>query len=167
MTTPWQKTSFGGPMQGKEVSADVAARIINKSENPLMIVGPEIADLGEAMEKVLKLSEKGIPIIATAHALKYLTGKHDVSWMGLVEITDLLRDPEWKGINGRPHDLAIFIGIRYGLLSQMLSTLKNFTDITTVNLSRYFQPNASFSFPNITDDIWLEYLDELCEKLEG
>lgn len=167
MTTAWQKTTPAGPLQGKAISPDVAARMINRTENPLIVVGAEMADYSRnVVDKILELADKGMPVIATAHAQKYFAGKKNVTLMGLVEITNLLRDPEWNGMNGKQHDFVIFLGIRYGLLSQMLATLKNFTDITTMNISRYFQPNASFSFPNITEDIWLEYLDELIKKMQ-
>lgn len=161
-------TSNTASRKAISVSSDVAARIIKKSKRPLLVVGASISKNVELIDKLVRISNTGAPIAATSTSSKYFADKKkEVFSIGLVDIVNLLKDAEWKGLDGRGnYDLVIFIGIEYWLLSQMASTLKNFSEIATLNLSRYYQPNAAFSFPNITEDLCAEYLDEICEKLE-
>jgi acetyl-CoA decarbonylase/synthase complex subunit epsilon len=87
--------------------------------------------------------------------------------MGLVEITDRLRDSGWSLDGKGPPDLVIFAGITYRLESQMLSTLKHFaTHLKTVSLDRYYQPNADFSFLNLDQKVWVENLDKVLQVLK-
>lgn len=149
------------------VTPDVAARIIKKSKRPLLVVGAAISKNIELVDKLARISNAGVPVAATSSSSKYFTDEKKCHAIGLADLVNLLTDHEWKGLDGKGnYDLVIFIGIEYWLLSQMMSTLKNFSDAATLNLSRYYQPNATFSFPNITDDIWAAYLDEVCERLE-
>ncbi|MEE8168143.1 MAG: CO dehydrogenase/acetyl-CoA synthase complex subunit epsilon [Candidatus Hydrothermarchaeales archaeon] len=167
--TSWQVSNVPGPKLGRAVTPDVAARIIDKAENPLLVVGANITELDSLLELVIRLSKTGITLTATSNSVKHFRErKVDVEALGLSELTNLLRDEEWKGFNGKGnYDLVIFLGIEYWLLSQMANTLKNFTDIETLTLTRYYQPNATFSFPNLSDDIWIEYLNKVCKKLES
>lgn len=164
---PWKTAAQTGPKWGIAVSPETMTRIIKDAENPLIIVGGDVDALnGKLLDFVKKLSKiRNIPIVATAHSItKFLDGKVDATLMGLVEVTNLLLDPNW-GIKGTPHDLVIFVGIEYALTNQMLNSLKNFSEIKTASLSKYYQPNASVSFANLTDDIWEDYLEKICEKV--
>jgi len=38
--------------------------------------------------------------------------------------------------------------------------------LKTITLCRFFHPNAYMSFPNMKDDEWRRYLDELIEDLK-
>ncbi|MFQ6136920.1 MAG: CO dehydrogenase/acetyl-CoA synthase complex subunit epsilon [Candidatus Hydrothermarchaeales archaeon] len=164
---PWQPTAQTGPKWGVAVSPETMAKIISDAENPIIIVGGEINALdGKLLDFVIRLSKiENIPIVATAHSIRsFVERKVDATLMGLVEVTNLLLDPVW-GLKGEPHDLAIFVGIQYALNNQVFNTLKNFSEIKTMNLSKYYQPNAGVSFANLTDDIWEDYLEKICEKV--
>lgn len=166
---PWQTSNIPGPRMGISVNADVAHRIIARSKRPLIVVGAELLDEGdEALEKVLRLARLGIPVAATAHSAKRFGEKgQKVVQMGITDLTDRLKDETWEGCDGKGnYDLVIFLGIEYWLLSQMAATLKHFSKIETVNISRYYQPNTTYSFPNLREDLWLGYMEELCKRCE-
>ena len=168
--TPWVRTQTGGTTKAVPVMPDAASRIINNSKSPVIAVGAAINDIAdELLDRVIKLHEKGIPVAATAHSVGFFKekGVTDVYEIGIVELTNILTDPEWEGVdgNGLP-DLVIVIGINLDLTNQTFQTLKNFTDIPSLSISRYFMANANYSFPNIDDEIWLSYLDELVEKVK-
>lgn len=169
--TSWVKTHHAGPSQGRPVEPDAAARIIKKAKKPVLIIGARIADLdGMPLERALRLAEAlNMPIVATAHSGKFLAerGFENYVEMGVVEITNVATDEEWQGIEGygRP-DLVIVLGVHLDLMNATFQSLKNFSDIQTLCISRYFMVNATYSFPNLDDELWLQCLDELCEKVE-
>ena len=59
----------------------------------------------------------------------------------------------------------MYVGIEYSLTNMMLNSLKNFSEIKTASLSRYYQPNASVSLANLSDEIWAESLEKISEKV--
>lgn len=146
------------------VTPETAAKIINGASNPLVVCGAEVLKSREALESITKLASLGIPLIATAHTLKSFEAVKDIAAMSVVELTNLLNDSSW-GANGKPHDLVVFVGIHYYLLSQMLSSLKNFSNAKTLSLSRFYQTNAHFSFASLTEEQWPRYLSKAVEKV--
>ncbi len=167
----WVKTQWAGPKQARAVLPDAAARMIKNAKKPVLIIGARIQDLnGALLERAIRLANaRNMPIVATAHSGKFLAerGFKNYVEMGVVEITNVSTDEEWKGVNGtgKP-DLVIVFGAHLDLMNATFQTLKNFTDIASLSISRYFMVNATYSFPNIDNEIWLRYLDELCEKCE-
>jgi len=172
--TPWEIGNIFGPKTAMASKGEVVGRLIKAAKRPLIVVGAKILEeeLGgkSLLSYVVELSKKsgGIPVVATAHTLKPLleSGLQPAAAMGMVEITDRLRDRNWSLDGKGPHDLAIFVGITYQLQSQMLSTLKHFaTHLKTVSLDRYYHPNADFSFPNLDEKIWIQDLDKVLGTL--
>jgi acetyl-CoA decarbonylase/synthase complex subunit epsilon len=105
-----------------------------------------------------------IPVVTAGHAFKsFLDDGFETEAMGIIEIVNLLKDPEWKGLKGKgQHDLVIFIGVTYYIASQGLSTLKHFAPhLKTVAICKSFHPNADVSFPNRDSKKWLKSLEEL------
>ena len=170
---PWETGNVFGPKTAMPIKGEVVGRLTKAAKRPLLIVGAKILEEelnGKPMlNYVAELSKTArIPLIATAHTQKPLsnTGVQAVT-MGLVEITDRLRDSTWSLDGKGPHDLVIFAGITYRLQSQMLSTLKHFAaHLKTVSLDRYYQPNADFSFPNLDQKVWVENLDKVLQGLK-
>ena len=161
---PWQPTVIAGPKQGLLVTPEIAEMMLDKAKRPLMIMGPLINN-STPQALAIKITEKyNIPIVSTGDAFKSLkkAGVKSKSY-GVVEIVNLLQDPDWKGIDGKGHyDLVIFIGVIYYLGSQGLSTLKHFAPhLKTLTLCKYFHSNADASFPNLKDKEWLKYLEKL------
>jgi acetyl-CoA decarbonylase/synthase complex subunit epsilon len=171
--TPWEIGNIFGPKTAMAPKGEVVGRLMKAAKRPLIIAGAEILeerlDGKSLLSCVVELSKAGgIPVVATAHTLKPLleSGLQPAATMGIVEITDRLRDRNWSLDGKGPHDLAIFVGITYQLQSQMLSTLKHFaTHLKTVSLDRYYHPNADFSFPNLDEKTWIQNLDKVLGAL--
>lgn len=163
---PWQPTVIAGPKQALLVTPETAEMMLQKAKRPLMVIGPLIND-SPVQVLATQIAEKwNIPIVSTGDAFKSLNeaGVSSKSY-GVVEIVNLLKDQNWKGINGEgSHDLVIFIGVIYYIGSQGLSTLKHFAPhLKTLTICKFFHSNADASFPNMKDEEWLKYLKKLTE----
>ncbi len=163
---PWQPTVIAGPKQALLVTPETAEMMLQKAKRPLMVIGPLIND-SPVQTLATQIAEKwNIPIVSTGDAFKSLNeaGVSSKSY-GVVEIVNLLKDQDWKGINGEGnHDLVIFIGVIYYIGSQGLSTLKHFAPhLKTLTICKFFHSNADASFPNMKDEEWLKYLKKLTE----
>lgn len=167
--TSWRPGQDHGSKRAWPVNPDVASRIIKKAERPVLVVGAALQEVDGLIDRAVRISKTGIPIIATGHSIKFFAERGiEATYIGVVEITNMLADPEWKGFDGKGKpDLVIILGVNLDLTNQTFSTLKSFTDIPGLSISRYFMANATYSFPNLDNETWLEYLDELCEKLES
>ena len=165
--TSWRLTMEAGPTKAKPVSADAAARIIKQATKPALAIGARITEHERLIEFVERLSRAGITIIATAHAIKYTSERGIPAYKaGVVEATNLLTKEDWEGFDGKGKpDLLIVFGINLDLENQTFQTLKNFSDVKTLSIDRYFMINATYSFPNLTEEAWIAQLDELCQKL--
>ncbi|MDI6724604.1 MAG: CO dehydrogenase/acetyl-CoA synthase complex subunit epsilon [Methanobacterium sp.] len=163
---PWQPTVIAGPKQALLVTPETAQMMLQKAKRPLMIIGPLIND-SPVQALATKIAEKwNIPIVSTGDAFKSLNEAGISSKpYGVVEIVNLLKDPEWKGINDEgQHDLVVFIGVIYYVGSQGLSTLKHFAPhLKTLTICKFFHSNADASFPNMKDEEWIKYLEKLAE----
>ncbi len=163
---PWQPTVIAGPKQALLVTPETAEMMLKKAKRPLMIIGPLIKD-SPVFALTAQIAEKwNIPIVSTGDAFKALNEANIESRSyGVVEIVNLLKDPEWKGINGEgQHDLVLFIGVIYYIASQGLSTLKHFAPhLKTLTICKFFHSNADASFPNMNDEEWIRYLEKLAE----
>jgi acetyl-CoA decarbonylase/synthase complex subunit epsilon len=89
--------------------------------------------------------------------------------MSAMEIGSRLNDPEWKGLDGKgPYDLALFMGLPYYMEFVILAGLKHFsTNLKTVSLDRFYNPHASWSFPNLSVKDWSESLKVMLSKFGG
>jgi acetyl-CoA decarbonylase/synthase complex subunit epsilon len=161
---PWQPTVIAGPKQALLVTPETAKMMLKKAKRPLLVLGP-LAKEEPLISHSIDIAEKwDLPIVTTADTFKvYFDRGVETKAYGVVEILNLLKDPEWKGINGkRQHDLVIFIGGIYYMASQGLSTLKHFAPhLKTLTLCKYFHSNADASFPNMKDGEWSIYLEKM------
>ncbi len=163
---PWQPTVIAGPKQALLVTPETAEMMLKKAKRPLIVMGPLVKD-SPVMSLAVQIAEKwNIPIVSTADMFKTLN-EADVESKsyGVVEIVNLLKDPDWEGINGEgQHDLVLFIGVIYYIGSQGLSTLKHFAPhLKTLTLCKFFHSNADASFPNMEDEEWIRYLEKLAK----
>lgn len=167
-TDSWQTAEIGGPKKASVITKpEVAEAMIKRAKHPVLIIGHLAAEIDLDNKKVidylLELAKKGsIPIIATAHTNQHLVkrGYHKAGVLPAVELGHRLCDPSWKGIDDKgPYDVAIFAGLPYYMEWTILSGLKNFAPhIKTITLDNTYQPNASWSFSNISVKDWLENL---------
>jgi acetyl-CoA decarbonylase/synthase complex subunit epsilon len=89
--------------------------------------------------------------------------------MPAVDIANRLVDPAWKGLDGHgQYDLAIFTGIPYYLEWLLLSGLKHFApSLKTISMDRFYHPQASWSFGNVSLKDWNSYLQTIATQLEA
>ncbi len=170
-TTPWQKAEIPGPKSGLPLHRpENLISLLNNSKNPLLIIGHRAAeiDLGnrKLIDYLLDLARgRTISVIATAHTIKELInrGFHEASSMPLMDIANRLRDNEWRGLNGTgAYDLVLFSGFPYYMAWLVFSGLKHMSpQLKTISLDGQFQPNASFSIPNISPSELQEFFEKL------
>ena len=173
---PWQTAEIPGPKKALVITKPrIVTAMIKRAKRPILIVGHEAAEikLGEEtlIDYLIRLARKAdIPVVATAHVVKEFVerGFQPEAWMPLVDIANRLRDPEWRGLDGEAqYDLALFVGIQYYMEWVILSGLKHFSyNLKTISLDRYYQPHASWSFPNISLDEWEENLKMIEKEIE-
>ena len=173
---PWQTAEIAGPKKASVISRpDVADAIIKRAKHPVLIIGHLAAEIDlddkKMIDYLLELAQKGnVPVIATAHTNRELLkrGYTKAGILPAVEVGHRLCDPDWKGIDGKePYDLAIFAGLPYYMEWTILSGLKHFAPyLKTMTLDNTYQPNASWSFSNISVKDWVENLKVIIGNIE-
>lgn len=173
----WQLAEIPGPKRALVFAKpEAVTTMIKRAKRPILVVGHNIIndEVGEeAINLVISIANTtNIPMVATAHMISefYKRGVCPTSWMSLVDFTNRLQDPNWKGLDGGGnYDLALFVGIPYPLGWLILSSLKHFSssDLTTANLDRFYQPNATCSFSNLPVEKWIENLRTIANALQG
>jgi acetyl-CoA decarbonylase/synthase complex subunit epsilon len=150
------------------VKPNAMATLAKRAENPVLITGGRLLDDVKLVEYVLKIHDKGIPVIATGASSKPLINRGvDVQSVvfTLHHVSQYMLDDEWKGFDGERYDVVLYLGIEPYLLSRMLSALKHFSKITTLNIDRFYQPHASFSFPNLIEEEHYSMIEEFINEL--
>ncbi len=162
---PYQKGLDYGLVTGTAVEDPTTlANIVKDAKRTLMVIGSKARDfeIGDKKQvdvliEVQKKLDAHVVVTGDIHkALKEKGFPEDkMTIMNIMNLTDRLKDPEWKGLDGNgPYDVVIFAGHLVFHLSQMLSTLINFAynrPMKTVSLDYYHQPNARFSLANLDD----------------
>ena len=174
---PWQIAEIPGPKKAAVISKpEVIDAMIKRSKHPVMIVGHLAAEIALDDKKMIDYlidlgKTRNIPIIATGDTNRALLnrGYTQATIMPAVEAGHRLSDREWKGLDGKgPYDLAIFAGLPYYMEWTILSGLKHFApQVKTLSLDNAYQPNASYSFTNISTREWLENLKAIIVHQEG
>jgi acetyl-CoA decarbonylase/synthase complex subunit epsilon len=171
----WQKAEVGGPKKALLITKPaVVVTMIKKAKRPILVVGSgvleKVTDDKALIDLIIQLAQKGkIPVVATAHIVGEFLKRNfkPTSWMPSVDIANRLIDREWLGLDGKgQYDLALFIELPYYMEWILLNTLKHFApSIKTVSLDKTYQPNASWSFSNLTVEDWVQNLEEIISKL--
>ncbi|HOI40708.1 MAG: CO dehydrogenase/acetyl-CoA synthase complex subunit epsilon [Veillonellaceae bacterium] len=161
---PYQPTVIAGPKQALLVTPETAELMIKNSKRPLFILGPLVKE-EPLLSFATNIAEKwNLPVVTTADAYKPFNDKGlNPKSYGVVEIVNLLKDPEWKGLDGKgSYDLVIFLGCIYYIGSQGLSTLKHYAPhLKTLTICKFFHSNADASFPNMKDEEWFKFLGKM------
>jgi acetyl-CoA decarbonylase/synthase complex subunit epsilon len=174
---PWQKAEIAGPKKALLVSKpEVVVAMVKRAKRPILVVGhlaaEDYSDNVKMIDYAIRLSKAaGIPVVATAHMINEFLKRdfQPATWMPAMDIGNRLQDAEWKGLDGKgPYDLALFMGLPYYMQFVILSALKHFsTNLKTISLDRFYNPHASWSFPNLSVKDWNENLDVIVNKLGG
>jgi len=174
---PWQKAEIAGPKRALLIlKPEVVVAMIKKAKRPIFIVGHHAAegysDDVKMIDYAIRLSKAaGIPIVATAHTVSEFIKRdfRSAAFMPAMDIGSRLGDPEWKGLDGKgPYDLALFMGLPYYMQFVILAGLKHFsTNLKTISLDRFYNPHATWSFPNLPVKDWNESFEIMLSKLGG
>ncbi len=176
MARPYQKANIPGPEMGTTVyDPKVMANLLKTDKRKVIIIGAESINWELDGKKVadyyIDIANKlDCQVISTGHVYKYLKDKikkDKLRDMSLINITGRLVDKDWKGIDGKgQYNMAIFGGHLVYYVSQTMSRIKNFSNwVRTIDLDKFSHPNARFSLPNISDEDWKRFLEELIELL--
>ncbi|WP_292487233.1 CO dehydrogenase/acetyl-CoA synthase complex subunit epsilon [Methanohalobium sp.] len=157
-----------GTKNAKPVQPKVAAKTISKAKRPLMVVGADLLKNKEVLDRAVTIAKTaGIPVAATGHSIKELVDKGvSAKYINIHSLGLYLCDPNWEGLDGNGcYDMAIILGHKKYYINQVLSGLKNFTNLKTISIDKHYLQNATMSFGNLSDEKHLEALDELIENL--
>jgi acetyl-CoA decarbonylase/synthase complex subunit epsilon len=179
-TSSWQTAEIPGPKKAFVITKPkIVSSLIKRSEKPLLVVGHESLEEVQGnriMDYIISIAKAGeISLIATSHIIGKFKeeGFNAAVSMSLIEIGERLTDPNWKGVKGRgQYDLVLMVGFPYYMSWLVLSALKNFAFygdkyLKTISLDRYYQPNATWSLPNLSKGDWKETLLNIISELEG
>lgn len=172
---PWQTAEIAGPKKALVITKpEVAAAMIKRAKRPILIVGhlstKTDSDTGKMIDYTIRLNKAtGIPVVATAHTIREFVkqGFQPAAQMSAMDIGNRLKDPTWNGLDGKgPYDVALFMGLPYYMEFVILSGLKHFsTNLKTISLDRYYNPHASWSFPNLKVEEWTQSFETIINKL--
>lgn len=171
-----QTAEVAGPKKALVVpKPEVVAAMVKRSRRPLLVVGSEAKKTqtkdGDLIDTATRLHRKGkVTIVATGHLISEFRNRkvEGVNSMPLMNLGDRLKDPDWRGFDGGgQYDLVLFAGLRYYLEWLVLNGLKHFaTGLTTISLDASYQPNASWSLGNMSEEEWKEALDKIVSMVE-
>ena len=173
---PWQTAEIAGPNKAKVIAKpEVAAAMIKRAKRPILVVGylstKTDKDTGKMIEYAIRLNKAtGVPIVATAHTIKEFVkqGFNDATQMNAMDIGNRLKDPNWEGLDGKgSYDVALFMGWPYYMEFVIMSGLKHFSKLRTITLDRYYNPHASWSFPNLKVEEWNQSFETIIKTLGG
>ncbi|MGD8545273.1 MAG: CO dehydrogenase/acetyl-CoA synthase complex subunit epsilon [Candidatus Bathyarchaeota archaeon] len=174
---PWQKAEIAGPKKALLIlKPEVVVAMIKRAERPILIIGhhaiEDYSDDVKMIDYTIRISQNtGIPVVATAHTTKELLKRKFTPAVSMpaMDIGDRLTDPKWKGLDGKgPYDLALFTCLPYYMEFVILAGLKHFSiNLKTISLDRFYNPHATWSFPNLSIKDWNESMNLIVNKLGG
>ncbi len=173
----WQTAEVSGPTKALVITKpEIVVAMVKKAKRPILIVGHEAVDIEVSNQKLIDYTihlakTAQIPVVATAHIVGEFIkrGFPPAAWMPAVDITNRLQDAEWKGLDGNgQYDLALFVGLPIYMQWILFNTLKHFAlNLKTISLDRFYQPNATWSFPTMSVKDWNENLAVILAKFGG
>jgi len=172
----WQRAEIAGPSKANVIpKPEVFVAMVKRAKRPILIAGHRSVEVTEGdppIDFIIRIAKAvNMPLVATAHTVGQFIkrGLQPAAFMPAVDITNRLVDPSWKGLDGQgPYDLTVFTGIPYYLEWLLLSGLKHFApDLRTISLDRFYHPQASWSFGNVSLKDWNTYLQTIATQLEA
>lgn len=155
--------------RGTIVKPEVMAVLIKRAKHPVLITGGRLLTDSKLTDYAVKIYDRGVPVIATGASSKPLVErgvKVQSAVFTLHHVTQYMLDGEWMGFDGKGgYDVVAYLGIEPYLLSRMLSALKHFSDITTLNIDRFYQPHANFTFPNLFEEEHYSEIEKIINNL--
>lgn len=174
---PWQTAEIAGPKKSLVImKPEVVIAMVKRAKRPVLVVGHLATETnsenGKMIDYAIRLNKTaGIPVIATAHTIHEFIkqGFNPAAQMSAMDIGNRLKDPNWRGLDGKgPYDLAMFMGLPYYMGFVILSGLKHFsTNLKTISLDRFYNPHATWSFPNLRVEEWTQSFETMISKFGG
>jgi acetyl-CoA decarbonylase/synthase complex subunit epsilon len=153
------------------VRPNVMATLAKRANNPVLITGGRLLDDLKLVDYAVRIHERGIPVIATGTSSKPLIERGvspQSSVFTLHHVTQYMLDEEWTGFDEKGgYDVVLYLGIEPYILSRMMSALKHFSKITTLNIDKFYQPHSSYSFPNLIEEEHYQMVEEFINALLG
>jgi anaerobic carbon-monoxide dehydrogenase, CODH/ACS complex subunit epsilon len=156
-----------GVKTSKAITTEVAAKLISKAKRPLLVVGtlslnPDVLDRAIQIAKA-----KNIPIAATGSSMPGFVGKDvNAKYINAHALGFYLTDPNWPGLDGNgSYDTIIFLGFKKYYINQVLSAVKNFSDVKSISIGKDYVQNATMSFGNLSKEDHIAALDEVITLL--
>lgn len=155
-----------GTKTAKPIQPKTAANFITKAKRPLLVVGSAVLD-EEILSRAVSIAKTGVPVAATGHSIKGFVDKGvDARYINVHSLGGYLGDDNWPGLDGKgQYDTIIVLAHKKYYINQVLSGLKNFTNLITISIDKHYLQNATMSFGNLSEEAHLEALDELIENL--
>jgi CO dehydrogenase/acetyl-CoA synthase complex epsilon subunit len=170
-TTAWYFGNEPGHLKALVGDALQMSKIIGRSSRIMLVTGPKLAEEGGAPAIQVVRSVPHTTLVMSPKTRPFAAGEdvHPDVYMNVLEVMDRVRDPYWKGFDGGGrYDLIIFVGMDYYFASQMFSLIKHFGHGTkSMSLEPRYQPNASYSFGNLNQELWEEEIGKLPGLLGG
>ena len=175
---PWQRAEVPGTERANVIRKPaVVAALLKRAKRPIMVIGHEAAELElssgtKLIDLLVEIAKKAkIPVVATAHTRKALVerGLEPDAIMLAVDIGQRLADPSWEGLDGQgQYDLVLIAGLPYYMGWVLMANLKDFAPhLKVVCLDPYYQPHATWSFPNTPPEEHEKNLKALMDSLGG
>jgi len=159
-------TSYG-VKTSKSITTEVSAKLISKAKRPLFVVGTGVLD-PELLDRAVKIAKaKNIPIAATGSSMPGFVDKDvNAKYINLHQLGFYLTDPDWPGLDGNGnYDTIILLGHKKYYINQVLSAVKNFSDVKSISIDRNYIQNATMSFGNLSKADHIAALDEVIDLL--
>jgi len=173
---PWQRYEVAGSTQSTVVTKPVViATLLKKAAHPLIVVAHD-ADVpgctaGNPVDIIIRISDaRKIPVITTPSTASAFRkrGCNPAATLSTMEIGSRLNDPDWSiGDDNQHPDLVLFIGFPYTLGWLLQSGLKSFAPkgLRFISIDQRYQPHCTFSFPNLSMDEWITYLNTIADEV--
>jgi len=159
-------TSYG-VKTSKAITTEVAAKLISKAKRPLLVVGTAALN-PEVLDRAVKIAQaKNIPIAATGSSMPGFVGKDvNAKYINAHALGFYLTDPNWPGLDGSGnYDTIIFLGFKKYYINQVLSAVKNFSEVKSISIGKDYIQNATMSFGNLSKEDHIAALDEVIDLL--
>jgi acetyl-CoA decarbonylase/synthase complex subunit epsilon len=156
-----------GVKTSRAISTEVASKLISKAKRPLLVVGT-LALNAEVLDRAVKIAKaKNLPIAATGSSMLALVGKDvNAKYINVHQLGFYLTDPNWPGLDGNGnYDTIIFLGFKKYYINQVLSAVKNFSDVKSISIGKDYVQNATMSFGNLSKEDHIAALDEIIDLL--
>jgi acetyl-CoA decarbonylase/synthase complex subunit epsilon len=156
-----------GVKTSRAITTEVAAKLISKAKRPLFIVGTGVLS-PEVLARAVKIAQaKNLQIAATGSSMPGFVGKDvNAKYINAHALGFYLTDPNWPGLDGNGnYDTIIILGFKKYYINQVLSAVKNFSDVKSISIGKDYVQNATMSFGNLSKEDHLAALDEVITNL--